>query len=57
MIRFINLYGKKQIRIFDINTKQMLKKEIETNELSIKNLKPGLYFLEVNGQYRKLIKE
>jgi len=49
--------GKKQIRIFDINTKQVLKKEIETNELSIKNLKPGFYFLEVNGQYKKLIKE
>jgi len=57
MIRFSNLDGKKQIRIFDINTKQVLKKEIETNELSIKNLKPGFYFLEVNGQYKKLIKE
>ena len=57
MIRFRNLDGKKQIRIFDINSKQVLKKAIETNELSIKSLKPGFYFLEINGQYKKLIKE
>ena len=56
-IRFRNLDGKKQIRIFDINSKQVLKKAIETNELSIKSLKPGFYFLEINGQYKKLIKE
>ncbi|MBT7135094.1 MAG: T9SS type A sorting domain-containing protein, partial [Polaribacter sp.] len=47
----------KQIRIFDINSKQVLKKELKSNELSIKNLKPGFYFLEVNGQFKKLIKE
>ena len=57
MIRFRNLDGKKQIRIFDINSKQVLKKELKSNELSIKNLKPGFYFLEVNGQFKKLIKE
>ena len=57
MIRFSNLDGKKQIRIFDINSKQVLKKELKSNELSIKNLKPGFYFLEVNGQFKKLIKE
>jgi hypothetical protein len=57
MIRFSNLDGNKQIRIFDINSKQVLKKELKSNELSIKNLKPGFYFLEVNGQFKKLIKE
>lgn len=57
MIRFSNLNGKKEIRIFDVNSKQVLKKTIETDELSIRSLKPGLYFLEINGQYRKLIKE
>jgi hypothetical protein len=57
MIRFKNLDGKKEIKIFDINSKQVLKKTIESNELSIKSLTPGFYFLEINGQYKKLIKE
>jgi hypothetical protein len=57
MIRFSNLDGKKQIKIFDINSKQILKKTIETNELSIGSLKPGFYILEINGQFRKLIIE
>jgi hypothetical protein len=35
----------------------VLRKTIDTNELSIKNLKKGFYFLEINGQYKKLIKE
>ncbi len=56
-IYFSNLEGEKVIRIFDINSKQVLKKTIDTNELSIKNLKSGFYFLEINGQYKKLIKE
>jgi hypothetical protein len=57
MIRFKNLDGKKEIKIFDINSKQVLHKIIESNELSIKSLTPGFYFLEINGQYKKLIKE
>lgn len=57
MIRFSNLDGKKDIRIFDINSKQVLKKTIETNELSIEILKPGFYFIEINGMFKKLIKE
>ena len=57
MIRFKNLDGKKEIKIFDINSKQVLKKTIETNELSISSLTPGFYFLEINGQFKKLIKE
>ena len=57
MIRFNNLDGKKEIKIFDINSKQVLKKTIESNELSIRSLTPGFYFLEINGQYKKLIKE
>ena len=56
-IYFSNLEGEKVIRIFDINSKQVFKKTIDTNELSIKNLKSGFYFLEINGQYKKLIKE
>ncbi|HCY98055.1 MAG TPA: hypothetical protein DHU86_07900, partial [Polaribacter sp.] len=56
-IYFSNLEGEKVIRIFDINSKQVLKKTIDANDLSIKNLKPGFYFLEINGQYKKLIKE
>ncbi|MFT7164402.1 MAG: hypothetical protein ACI9CZ_000977, partial [Flavobacterium sp.] len=28
-----------------------------SNELSIEKLKPGFYFMEINGQYKKLIKE
>jgi hypothetical protein len=57
MIRFNNLDGKKEIKIFDINSKQILKKTIDTDELSIGSLKPGFYILEINGQFRKLIKE
>ncbi len=57
LIRFSNLDGEKEIRIFDINAKQVLKKTITTNELSIKTLKPGFYFIGVNGQFKKLIKE
>ena len=47
----------KEIKIFDINSKQILKKTINSNELSIEKLKPGFYFMEINGQYKKLIKE
>lgn len=57
IIRFSNIDGEKEIRIFDINGKQVLKKTITINELSIKTLKPGFYFLEINGQFKKLIKE
>lgn len=57
IIRFNNLDGKKEIRIFDINSKQILKKTIEVNEFSVSSLKPGFYILEINGQFRKLIKE
>ena len=57
MLRFKNLEGETEIKIFDVNSKEVLKKTIDTNELSIKNLKPGFYFLEINGQYKKLIKE
>ena len=57
VIRFRNLEGEKVIKIFDINSKQILKKIINNNELSIDKLKPGFYFMEINGQYKKLIKE
>ena len=57
LITFINIDGKKEIRIFDVNSKQVLKRTIENNELSIGSLKRGFYFLEINGQFRKLIKE
>lgn len=57
ILYFPNLDGKKDIRIFDINSKQIFKKTIHSNELSIRNLKPGLYFLQVNGQFKKLIKQ
>ncbi len=45
MIHFTNLNGKKDIRIFDINSKQVLEKIIYSNELSIRSLNPGLYLL------------
>ncbi|WP_339659860.1 Ig-like domain-containing protein [uncultured Polaribacter sp.] len=58
MIRFSNLDGKKELKIFDINAKQILKKIISnTDEVSIKELKPGFYFMEIDGQHRKLIKK
>ena len=58
MIRFSNLDGKKELKVFDINAKQILKKTITNDdEVSIKELKPGFYFLEIDGQHRKLIKK
>lgn len=57
IIHFINKEGVKEIRIFDINSRLVLQKTIENNELSIRNLKSGLYFLQVNGSFKKLIKE
>ena len=57
MIYFSNLDGEKDIRIFDINSKKIFEKTIDSNELSIRNLKPGLYFIQVNGQFKKLIKQ
>ncbi|QMU64404.1 MAG: T9SS type A sorting domain-containing protein [Flavobacteriaceae bacterium] len=52
-----NLEGNKEIRIFDVNSKEVFRKTIETNELSIKSLKPGFYFIKINNQYKKLIKK
>jgi len=55
-IQINNLDGEKVIRIFDVNSKIVLKKTIQNNELSIESLKPGLYFVDINGTFKKLIK-
>jgi len=57
VIHFSNIDGIKEIRIYDVNSKEVLRKTINTNELSIKSLRKGFYFLEINGQFKKLIKE
>lgn len=57
LIRFSNLDGKTEIKIFDVTAKQVFKKTIESNELSVRSLKPGFYFININGQFKKLIKE
>ena len=52
-----NLNGTKNIRIFDINGRVIKEQVIESNELSIESLSNGLYFLEINGQVKKLLKK
>jgi hypothetical protein len=56
-IQIKNLEGEKVIRVFDINSKLVLKEKIQGNELSIEKLKPGLYFININGKFKKLIKK
>ena len=56
IIQIKNLEGEKVIRVFDINSKLVLKEKIQGNELSIEKLKPGLYFININGKFKKLIK-
>ena len=54
---FVTLGTKKDIRIFDINGRMVNAHTIESDELSINHLNNGLYFLEINGQVKKLIKK
>ena len=56
-IRFSNLDADKMVTIYDINSKEVLKQKTNNSELSIEQLRPGFYFLEIDGNFQKLIKQ
>ena len=56
-IHFSNLEMDTFVKIYDINAKQVLKQKTNNKKLSIRTLKSGFYFVEVNGAYQKLIKQ
>ena len=56
-IRFSNLDTDKLVKIYDINSKNVLSKMTKNSELSISNLNTGLYFVEIEGNFQKLIKK
>ena len=56
-VYFKNINGTKNIRIFDVNGRVIKEQVLESNELSIESLSNGLYFLEINGQVKKLLKK
>ena len=56
-IKFSNLENDVLVKIYDVNSKQVLSQKTNNKELSINTLKSGFYFVEVNGTYKKLIKQ
>ncbi|WP_288955932.1 Ig-like domain-containing protein [uncultured Polaribacter sp.] len=56
-IYFSNLDTDKEVRVYDINSKQVLRGMTNQNELSIVSLKSGFYFVEIDGTFQKLIKK
>lgn len=56
-IKFSNLENDVLVKIYDVNSKQVLSQKTNNKELSINTLKSGFYFVEVNGTYQKLIKQ
>jgi len=56
-IYFSNLDSDKEVKVYDVNSKQVLRSMTNNNELSINSLKPGFYFIEIEGTFQKLIKK
>ena len=56
-IYFSNLDSDKEVKVYDVNSKQVLRSMTNNNELSINSLKPGFYFVEIEGTFQKLIKK
>lgn len=54
-IKFSNLENDVLVKVYDINSKQVLKQKTINKELSVSALKSGFYFVEVNGKFQKLI--
>ena len=54
---FKNLNGATDIKVYDLNMRLVKSESINANQMSIKNLETGLYFVEVNGQVKRLIKK
>ena len=54
---FKNLNGATDIKVYDLNMRLVKSESINANQMSIKNLETGLYFVEVNGQVERLIKK
>ena len=56
-IKFSNLENDVLVKVYDINSKQVLKQKTINKKLSISNLKSGFYFVEIDGRFQKLIKQ
>lgn len=56
-IYFSNLDADKEVKVYDVNSKQVLRGMTNQNELSIVSLKSGFYFVEIEGTFQKLIKK
>ncbi|WP_439133051.1 T9SS type A sorting domain-containing protein, partial [Polaribacter sp.] len=56
-IYFSNLDADKEVKVYDVNSKQVLRGMTNNNQLSIHNLKSGFYFVEIEGTFQKLIKK
>lgn len=53
---FKNLHGMKSIKIFELNGRLIRSELTNKNHISVSNLNPGFYFIQVNGQIKKIIK-
>ncbi len=56
-IRFSNLDEEKTVKVYDVSSKLVLKQKTNNKELSVLNLRPGFYFIEIDGNFQKLIKQ
>ena len=57
IVFFKNLNGATDIKVYDLNMRLVKSESIIANQISIKGLETGLYFMEVNGQVKRLIKK
>ena len=57
IVFFKNLNGATDIKVYDLNMRLVKSESIIANQISIKGLETGLYFMEVNGQVERLIKK
>lgn len=56
LLYFKNLNGSKTIKIFELNGRLIRSEQTSQNHISVSNLTPGFYFVQVNGQTKKIIK-
>ena len=56
ILYFKNVTPNTKVRIFDTNLRLIFSKNIPNNQMSIENLEKGLYFIQINDQLKRLIK-
>ena len=52
-----NIFGEKTIKVRDVNGRLISQTKTDLDEFSVAHLKRGFYFLEINGQTKKVIKK